>query len=189
VAGMTLSFDSAGLRWGVVLFAAIAVLSACGSEPAGQPGVASLPSASAPASTSSTVDESQRPQLRLDATDEEVKQAWVGYNSCLKEKGHKVIAARGDSPDQSDDSATAKAAMVACKGKLPLQPPEMDAGKNPRYLDDYRDWITCLNQNGVPVKATDPPGSGWTYTAQPKMSETASRKVEQDCKMEAFSGK
>jgi hypothetical protein len=187
---MTLSFDSAGLRWGVVLFASIAVLSACGTEPAAAPQVASLPSASASAPTSSsTVDESQRPQLRLDATDEEVKQAWAGYNSCLKEKGHKVIAARGDSPDQNDDSPTAKAAEVACKGKLPLQPPEMDSAKNPQYLDDYRDWITCLNQNGVPVKATDPPGSGWTYTGEPKMSETASRKIEQDCKMEAFSGK
>ncbi|HEV7973588.1 hypothetical protein [Amycolatopsis sp.] len=186
---MTFFLDSAGLRWGAVLFASIAVLSACGGQPAGQPQVASLPSASAPAPTSSTVDESQRPQLRLDDTDEEIKQAWAGYNSCLKEHGHKVIAARGDSPDQNDNSPAGKAATVACKGKLPLQPPEMDAGKNPRFLDDYRDWITCLNQKGVPVKATDPPGSGWTYTAQPKMSATASRKIELDCKMEAFSGK
>ncbi|MCU1683366.1 MAG: hypothetical protein JWQ81_4105 [Amycolatopsis sp.] len=180
-----------------VLFATAAVLSACGGAAnSAAPQVASLPgsgapSASATTSSPSTVDQSQRPQLRLDSTQEEIVAAGKPYDICLKEHGHKMIAGRGDgnSPDQHDDTDTAKAAVAACAGKLPIQPPEMDQSTNPHFLDDYHDWITCLNAKGVPVTPTDPFGSGWTFTSQPTVGEAQEQKIEQDCKIGAFSGK
>ena len=193
----------------MVACAALALLSACGSEKAAAPQVASLPgssAATAPGSpTSAPVDQAKRPQLRLDSSDEERDTLWGLYNVCLKEHGHKMLTGRGDahagaagpdgevgpdSPDMNDDSTASKKAEAECAEKLPLQPPEMSADTNPHYADDYRDYVSCLNAHDVAVHATDPLGSGWTYNdgVTQKLDETQQRKVDHDCLLAEFTG-
>jgi hypothetical protein len=157
------------------------------------PGSSGQPTSNAPAAGG----EQQRPQLRLDSSDAEVQQAWDGYHVCLKQNGHKMLSARQhagpsgpvDGPDMNDDSPESKAAEDKCKGKLPLQPPEMDAKTNPKYLDDYHEWVKCMNDKGLPVVETDPPGSGWTYNGPSRNTEEQNRKIEHDCQLSAFGSK
>lgn len=130
-----------------------------------------------------------RPQLRLDSSEEEKNRYWHLYAVCLKEHGHKMLTARGpDSVDDSDHSATAKAATKACANKLPLQPPELDEATNPHYDDDYRAYVKCLNRKGLKVTAL-PDNSGWTYDGNTTMSAARQSQVDRSCTLEAFSGK
>ncbi|WP_431967221.1 hypothetical protein [Actinacidiphila sp. bgisy160] len=142
------------------------------------------PSAAPPADS-----EQGRPQLRLDSSDAERDRYWNAYAACLKDHGHKMILARGPySVDQHDNSPTAKAARKTCAGKLPLQPSELRRDSNPHYDDDYRAYITCLNDRGLKVVAL-PDNSGWTYDGQPTMSDTEQTKADKSCTMEAFGDK
>ncbi|GGR83723.1 hypothetical protein GCM10010269_23540 [Streptomyces humidus] len=130
-----------------------------------------------------------RPQLRLDSSEEEKNRYWHIYAQCLKEHGHKMIAVRGpDSVDDTDHSATAKAATKACASKLPLQPPEMDESTNPHYDDDYRAYVKCLNRKGLKVTAL-PDNSGWTYDGNTTLSADQQTQVDKSCTLEAFGGK
>lgn len=178
-------------------------LAACGSEPR-SPQVASLATTDAPrTSAPSTSDDSQRPQLRMDSSDEDVNAAWRGYNVCLKDNGHRMLTGRGDahsgpadangrtdgnSPDMNDDSPASVNARKACKNKLPLQPPELDQSRNPHYLDQYHVYMTCLTSHGLMVHATDPLGSGWTYDdgVTQKLTSDQQTKVEHECSLSSF---
>ncbi|MFE3032421.1 hypothetical protein ACFXKY_12290 [Streptomyces canus] len=134
-------------------------------------------------------DDDGRPQLRLDSSEEESNRYWHLYAMCLKEHGHKMLTARGpDSVDDSDHSATAKAATKACANKLPLQPPELDQATNPHYDDDYRAYVKCLNRKGLKVTAL-PDNSGWTYDGNTTMNAARQSQVDKSCTLEAFRGK
>lgn len=129
-----------------------------------------------------------RPRLRLDSSEAEKDRYWHIYATCLKEHGHKMLTARGpDSIDQTDNSPTAKAATKACAGRLPLQPPELDRETNPRFDDEYRAYVKCLNREGLKVTAL-PDNSGWTYNGNTTMSQAQQAKVDKSCTMEAFGG-
>ncbi|MBB5890521.1 hypothetical protein [Kutzneria kofuensis] len=178
---------------------ATVTLAACGSTPP-PPQVASLATSNATAtSTPSTSDDSKRPQLRLDSSDDDVNAVWKAYYACLKDNGHKMLTGRGDehagvydpsgtSPDMNDDSPPSVAARKACKDKLPLQPPELDQSRNPHYLDQYHAYMTCLTSHDLAVHATDPFGSGWTYDdgVTQKLSESQQRQVDHDCQLSSF---
>jgi hypothetical protein len=183
---------------------AAATLAACGSEPQ-SPQVASLTTANAPnTSAPSTSDDSQRPQLRMDSSDADVKAAWHGYNVCLKDNGHVMLhgdgtdqhsgpadsngRTDGNTPDMNDDSTASVNARKACKNKLPLQPPELDQSRNPHFLDQYHVYMTCLTGHGLMVHATDPLGSGWTYDdgVTQKLTSDQQQKVEHDCSLSSF---
>jgi hypothetical protein len=185
----------------VAVCGAAVLLSACSStQPAPPKDVASLATSGSAVPSSSAAppsDESQRPQLRLDSSPQEIQAAWSGYGVCLKQNGHVMLSERkhagpagneAESPDMNDDSPPSKAAEEKCKGKLPLQPPEMDAAKNPRYVDDYHEWVKCINEHGIPVVETDPPGSGWTYNGTSKVPENQQEKIVNDCQLQAFGG-
>ncbi|MFI1561606.1 hypothetical protein ACH4ZX_00820 [Streptomyces sp. NPDC020490] len=130
-----------------------------------------------------------RPQLRLDSSDAERNRYWHLYAMCLKEHGHKMLPARGpDSVDDTDHSATARAAVKACANRLPLQPPEMDRASNPHYDDDFRAYVKCLNREGLEVTAL-PDDSGWTYDGNSTMSAAQQSQVDRSCTLEAFGGR
>jgi hypothetical protein len=187
----------------LALYAGVALaaitLAACGSEPL-SPQVASLAtSETTKTSAPSTSDDSQRPQLRMDSSDEDVDAVWKAYFLCLKNNGHKMLTGRhdehagvydptGTSPDMNDDSPASVNARKACTNKLPLQPPELDQSKNPHYLDQYHVYMTCLTSHDLMVHATDPFGSGWTYDdgVTQKLSEDQQQKVEHDCSLASF---
>ncbi|MBP2477966.1 hypothetical protein JOF53_006838 [Crossiella equi] len=182
------------LRTALLLPVAVAALAAC--SPAAPPPsqVASLSTPDSPTPSSGSVTpsgESERPQLRLDSSDEDVRRAWVPYNLCLKQNGHRMLEKRGDgtSPDQHDESPTGKAARQKCATRLPLQPPELDK-KNPDFPDRYRAYIQCMDQRGLKVVPIEPFGSGWNYADTPStLSPDQKTKVEKDCKIEAFSAR
>ncbi|GAB3882311.1 hypothetical protein GCM10029964_039870 [Kibdelosporangium lantanae] len=89
----------------------------------------------------------------------------------------------------NDDSPRSKAAREKCKVRMPMQPPELDPARNPHYVDQYHDWVKCINAHGVPVTENDPPGSGWTYAGDSALSPDARDKVVDDCQMSAFGGR
>lgn len=186
----------------------LVVLSACSASGPAASQVASLPSAGSTAgsttpTTTAAGDDSGRPQLRLDSSDADRNALLATYYACLKQHGHRMITgvgdahagvlspdgkASGDAPDMNDDSPASKTAETACAQKLPLQPPEMDQSKNPHYLDDFRAYVSCLNAHGVPVHATDPFGSGWTFNDGVTTDPTQLlKKVDQPCQIASFS--
>ncbi|MCL6673751.1 hypothetical protein [Streptomyces panaciradicis] len=200
---MTHFFDTRGpgrmLGTATCLLAGTLLLTGCGGsgdsggDGATRHGVASLesgaPDGEATVSAAPSTDDDGRPQLRLDSSDAERDRYWHIYATCLKDHGHKMLTARGpDSIDDTDHSATAKAATKACANKLPLQPPEMDRATNPHYDDDFRAYVKCLNGKGLKVTAL-PDNSGWTYDGNSTMSAAEQSKVDKSCTLEAFGGK
>src|SRR5690349_2881073 len=98
--------------------------------------VATLASAAPPAesaqnrSASATLGQDQRPQLRLDTSDEERDRLFAAYDDCLVGHGVKVVAVQEAAPAGAkrrlDNSGEPKSAYLACANKLPLQPKELD---------------------------------------------------------------
>ncbi|WP_116215315.1 hypothetical protein [Streptomyces olivoreticuli] len=130
--------------------------------------------------------EKGRPQLRLDSSQEEEARLWNAYNACLKTNGVEMQPRPGGGEGPAEGGEP-KAAYDKCQVKMPLLPPEMDEKKNPQYLDNFRDWVRCINSKGVPVKGK-PDGSGWEYAGESGKSETEVNKIANDCKVETFGG-
>jgi hypothetical protein len=166
--------------------ASLALLAACGSTESSAPKVASIPIAGSSASSTATSTSSskERPQLRLDTSDEEEKRIWGAYNDCKAANGAPVVMGgdQGKSPNET-------AATTACEHLLPLQPPELDHGR-PDYADKYRGYIKCLNDRGVAVTPIEPFGTGWNYTdgVTQRLTPEQGHQVEKQCQSEAFRG-
>jgi hypothetical protein len=162
--------------------AALVLLSGCSDPAPAKPEVATVagPAAekSAPAATPAG---QQRPQLRLDTSDEERKRLDTAYDDCLVGHGVKVLIA---SPERRiDASGEPKAAYVACAAKLPLQPKELDPDVNPKFPEQWQDNVRCLRKHGLKVHVTQP--GEWTYDDD--FQHVADQdKIEKDCILEAF---
>ncbi|WP_331767448.1 hypothetical protein [Embleya sp. NBC_00896] len=191
-----------------VALAALLVLTACGADDADKSSsqVASLPTSAAPAQDrpaapgtaggqvgappATSADTSQaptagRPQRRLDTSEEEEKRMWAAYEACLTGKG---VDTRQTGSVEGEIARTKKYAreFKECEIKLPLMAPEMDRKTNPKYDDDMRNWVKCMNAKGMKVKVVS---DGWTFTGESTLTNEQHRKIEQECKMEAFGGK
>lgn len=176
------------------------LLAGCGSgsgdggKDKGDGQVASLESPSAGGAKKSAPSGSEKGvQLRLDMTEDEKENVMQSWQLCLKDQGlptytkqegkRKLVlteAPRSKYPKE----------YAACQLKQPIQPPELDPQKNPHYMDQYRDWIKCMNDKGFAVEALSD-GSGWTLASHPGPVDPNSpkaRQIEFDCKMEAFGG-
>ena len=172
----------------VVFFASLLLLGAC-SSPSEAPSVASLASSapSAPASVATN-----RPQLRLDTSDAERDRLFTAYDDCLVAHGVKVNpvnqpGAAGNGPGRRlDQSGEPKSAYVACAGKLPLQPPELDEDKNPDYAAQWNDNVKCLRAHGLMVHVTKP--GEWTWDSSDSVVPDNEAELEQTCLLEAFGG-
>jgi hypothetical protein len=77
------------------------------------------------------------------------------------------------------------AAYQACEVENPLPPPELDPSRNPEYHQDMKDWVDCMNDQGMKVTIVP---DGWTYTGESHLGHAQQGAVEQDCKVEAFGG-
>ncbi|MGO1049092.1 hypothetical protein [Crossiella sp. CA198] len=182
------------IRAALVASAALALLTACGPEDPPPAQVAALTTSGSAATTASGTSTAtggaERPQLRLDSSEEEVKRYWAAYFACLKQNGHKMYEGRGgDSPDQRDTSPASQSAKTACAGKIPVQPPELDQ-QNPEYTDNYRAYLKCMDGKGLKVVPIEPFGSGWNYADTPgRLTEEQRHQVERDCKIGTFSAK
>ncbi|MDV7216796.1 hypothetical protein [Streptomyces prunicolor] len=130
-----------------------------------------------------------RPQLRLDTSEAEKARPAAVFFACLHDKGvpsaHKP--GQGDRWFPKGVSTDHPAAWKACESKAPLQPPELDPGKNPHYMDDFRAYITCLNKGGMKVRGLAD-GSGWNFVSS-SLSQAAQNELDRSCTMEAYGGK
>jgi hypothetical protein len=86
-----------------------------------------------------------------------------------------------------DQSGEPKSAYVACKNKLPLQPPELDEDKNPNYAQQWNDNVRCLRRNGMKVHVTNP--GEWTWDDSNGVVPANEAALEKACILEAFGGK
>ncbi|MFC5724537.1 hypothetical protein ACFP1Z_30720 [Streptomyces gamaensis] len=133
--------------------------------------------------------EKGRPQLRLDTSREEESRLWNAYKSCLKQNGVKLAPApgQGGAGDGIPEVGEPKAAFDTCQGKMPLMPPELDRDKNPKYMEDYRSWIRCINKDGVLVNGMAD-GEGWTFAENAAKSPEQIDEISNNCQREAFGG-
>ncbi|XVU22801.1 hypothetical protein ACQPZJ_36850 [Actinoplanes sp. CA-054009] len=168
------------------LLAAVLLVSACGSpdSSSADPGVASVASAARPSSAAPAT----RPQLRLDTSDEERQRLFTAYDDCLVAHGVKVNPVDQPGPAgpvrRLDQSGEPKAAYVACAGKLPLQPPELDEDLNPKFAAQWNDNVRCLRAHGLMVHVTVP--GEWTYDDGDVPLPPNQSQIEDACVLEAF---
>ncbi|MFE1511043.1 hypothetical protein [Streptomyces sp. NPDC058726] len=139
--------------------------------------------------------EAGRPQIRLDTTIEEEVRMYQGYLRCLKDHGVDIGRAGGKGGDQIDpNSLWFPGIDVAeelpevekkCLSKKPLTPPELDPKRNPKYMEDYHEWIECNNRRGLKVDPL-PDGSGWNFKEDGEIPDNADQ-IDSECEYEAFS--
>ncbi|WP_043671645.1 hypothetical protein [Streptomyces xylophagus] len=171
--------------------AALALLAACGgghteSKDKQDKGVASIVTPSASGSpTPDASPESGRPQLRLDTSPAEEARLNGIYLNCLRDHGVPGGYKPGSSQWFPGGGSTKDAAYKACLSKKPLQPPELDPATNPHYLDDFREYVRCLNAGGLKVKGL-PDGSGWNYDGPVTLSESEQADLDRRCTLKAY---
>jgi len=174
----------------IALIALVLLTGACGADKsdASKDQVASLASAP-PAATSAKPSPANdgRPQLRMDSSDEEANRLFTAYEDCLVAHGVKINMnqpAAAGTTRILDRSGEPKAAYTACAGKLPRQPPEMDAERNPNFEAQWNDNVRCLRAHGLMVHATEP--GSWTWDGDGSPIPENSEKIQDDCEKEAF---
>ncbi|MEU1510772.1 hypothetical protein ABZ490_01210 [Streptomyces sp. NPDC005811] len=164
--------------------AGLVVLTACGgggvggSDDAGQGGrgdVASIttPAAGGGAASASADPDAGRPQIRLDSTNEEVNRLYDAWLACLKEHG----AAEKYKRKPNDPS------VLACKGKEPLDPPELDPARNPDFSDDTRAMVKCMNEHGIKSVVAD---GLWALEDGNSLNAPHYDDIELDCQVKAY---
>ncbi|MGW4486859.1 hypothetical protein ACWEOE_23805 [Amycolatopsis sp. NPDC004368] len=185
--------------------AALVLLSACSASPAA-PQVATLdtgsPSSGAPASSTAADPDAGRPQLRLDSSQEEQDGYWNAYKACLRTNGHPLgnsnsagpVGGPGSEPqiDLNENSPASKKAVAACKGELPLQPPQLSPRTNPKYNDQFREMVKCMTDKGAhvhvaPDTSLDPDGLTWQIDERSSDTYNNLDKLADDCQLQAFS--
>lgn len=184
----------------VALSAVVLSASACsqGGE-SGDRKVASLPatqqgeSAEESADDKTTAPEAERPHIRLDTSDEESEAIYQSWYKCFKDNGGVVRAVpvekvRREGMIEGDKEEQPPATLRACATKEPVTPPELDRERNPEYLDDYRDWVKCINDKGLRVHAL-PNAEGWNYddsVSQDERSSVRNQEIVDSCQLQAF---
>lgn len=134
-----------------------------------------------------TTTDKGRPQLRLDTSDEESNRLWQRYMRCLKDNGVEMLEINGALAIADQYGKEPAAAYKKCEVKMPLQPPELDEDKNPRYREQWSAQVRCMQKRGMKIKETP---DGWTYTSSdgPGVPESEQKTIERECQKEAFGG-
>ncbi|WP_435599951.1 hypothetical protein [Streptomyces sp. C10-9-1] len=136
------------------------------------------------ASAGASLD-SQRPQLRLDSSKEEVARLYNAWASCLEQHGFhnfQDVVKDGQRVPVHDDPAL-PAARAQCESKVPLGPPELDRNRNPRFADDWREWIACMHRRNYKVIPL-PDEEGYDVPDGPIPPDAI--QIENECRTEAF---
>ncbi|MEU1185243.1 hypothetical protein ABZ464_48085 [Streptomyces sp. NPDC005820] len=164
--------------------ACLVVLTACGggggnddADKSGKGEVASLdsPAAGGGSASASADPDADRPQIRLDSTNEEVNRMYDAWLACLKEHG----AAEKYKRKPNDPS------VLACKGKEPLDPPELDPAKNPDYADDTRAMVKCMKGHGIKAMVVN---GQWGLETGDEINRPYYNEYVIDCQVKAFGG-
>ncbi|MFK4105121.1 hypothetical protein ACI2L1_34660 [Streptomyces sp. NPDC019531] len=161
----------------VVGMSALVALTGCGGGKAKDDGVASIndPNGSGGSAKAGADPDAGRPQIRLDSTQEDITRLWDAFSGCMKENGAPNGKAEDDSP-----------AMKACRSKLPLNPPELDPAKNPKYSDGARAMVKCMNDHGIKSVIGD--NGLWGLESGNSLNAPNYASIETDCQVKAFGG-
>ncbi|MEU6146804.1 hypothetical protein ABZ848_41465 [Streptomyces sp. NPDC047081] len=159
----------------------LVVLTACGgggnddADKSGKGEVASLtsPAAEGGSASASAEPDAGRPQIRLDSTNEEVNRMYDAWLACLKDHG----AAEKYKRKPNDP------AVLACKNKEPLDPPELDPAKNPDYSDDVRAMVKCMKGHGIKALVSD---GNWALETGDELNRPHYDEYVLDCQVKAF---
>ncbi|MFI6434340.1 hypothetical protein [Streptomyces sp. NPDC050759] len=162
----------------------LVVLTACGGGGTGgdadkdlQGEVASLttPAAGGGSASPSADPDAGRPQIRLDSTQDEINRLFEAWTACLEEHGaEKKYKTDPNSPG-----------VKACKGKEPLDPPELDPAKNPDYDDDVRIMVKCMNEHGIKSVVME---EGWGLEDGAGLNAPGYTESLTTCQVKAFGG-
>ena len=149
----------------------------------------SLDSTSGPASsTSPSADpDGQRPQLRVDSSEEDRIRLNNIWTSCLRDQGVPTYQ-KGKWLFPGNDKDDFKAEFKTCQSKQPRQPASEDPARNPHYAKDNRNWIKCINRDSPVIKIRETP-DGWTYVKDYGANdarEAAFERTVRACELEAF---
>jgi hypothetical protein len=148
-----------GALLGAALFG-VGVAAGCSGQPADSGGgrsdqVASIAGASAPAaSPSGTQAGSQEGvMMRIDMTEADRQAVSRTYHACLATHGVRMAQKQGEKVPMQEER-DAPAGYRACAAKKPYLDPLVDKTKNPRYADQFRAWLSCMNSHGVEVSGS-----------------------------------
>lgn len=140
---------------------------------------------------------SSRPQMRLDDTAARRDALTNAYNQCLLDHGAVSLADRTRAravavPGGADGTPLILAAdpvpadaKAACADQLPLLPRETDASTNPRFHEQARDYVACLQEHGEWVRLLNDHDLDWTYRAGHSVPDDNGA-LEHDCLLAAF---
>jgi hypothetical protein len=129
-----------------VLLGALLLLAGC--DDAGSPPqvatIAGTPSAAPSAATGA--------MIRIDMTPAENEALYRTYYACLAEHGVRMtVKAPGFPKIPDEEEKDNPVGYRACATKEPYIDPLLDKAKNPKYADQFRTWLTCMNEHGVEV--------------------------------------
>ncbi|PRY27317.1 hypothetical protein [Pseudosporangium ferrugineum] len=142
------------LRGGLACAAllSLSTMTACSGDdpaPAGKGGrVATISGApSTPAGA-----EQQGAMLRIDMTEADRKAVYDVYYACLEGHGVRMQEKFPGGPKvPTQEKKDNPEGYHACDAKEPYLDPLLDKTRNPKYADQFRNWLTCMNSKGVEV--------------------------------------
>lgn len=141
----------------------------------------------------------ERPQFRLDDTDERRAALVNAYSQCLIDHGASKGVGRQAGPGPASGGAAGTgtplivvadpvpaAASAACADKLPLMPPEVEAATNPNFHAQSQAYVACMRGRGLWVQLLDNQDLDWTYVADHPVPADSGQ-IEHECLLKAFS--
>lgn len=94
--------------------------------------------------------------IAMNATDEETDAIYNAWYACLKEHGVRMTTK--PKTDQlvivDEDARRPAEAYRTCADKEPYLDPLLDKNENPRYAEQTKAWMACMNRNGIEVSGT-----------------------------------
>ena len=136
------------LRSLAVLSGAVLLLGGCGgSDPA--PRVATI---AGTASAGPSAPAAEGAMIRIDMTQADSEALYRTYYACLSSHGVRMVAKAPGLPKiPAQEEKDNPGGYRACKAKEPYLDPLLDKTKNPKYADQFRTWLSCMNDHGVEV--------------------------------------
>lgn len=169
----------------VAVAVTVVVTGCCDSADPTKPQIATLRSADAPAASTAAAQE--RPLIRPDATEADIKALEQTYFACLAAAGAPVAKSEnGEYGKPAGDGWKDKRlgpASKACAAKEPESWFDRERRVNPEFVDRLREVVKCVKDKGFKARLDgDPPRVRYSDTAEFMRAGDA----ESECQDEAF---
>jgi hypothetical protein len=133
------------------LLLGVSALAGCGGSDRTDSGRVATIAGTASAASSAPGANPDGVMLRIDMTQAEIDAVNATYYACLGAHGVKLIAKPSGQKVPAQEEKDNPAGYRACTAKKPYLDPLLDKTKNPKYPDQFRTWLACMNQHGVEV--------------------------------------